>query len=60
MCEVRDLDELVADLDAEPAAEDLAVLLSIVAPARATPHGKSVIEWTVRRRSSAGTAAVRK
>jgi hypothetical protein len=51
---------LAADLDAEPAAEDLAVLLSIVAPARATPHGKSVIEWTVRRRSSEGTAAVDK
>ena len=50
----------VEDLDPEPAAGDLAVLISLVAPARATPHGKSVIEWTVRRPSQTGIAAVQK
>jgi len=50
----------VEDLDERPAAGDLAVLMSLAAPARATPHGKSVIEWTVRRPSESGTAAVYK
>lgn len=50
----------VADLGTEPAAHDLAVLLSVVAPARATPHGKSVIEWTVRKSDRSGVAAVDK
>ncbi|BBX12138.1 hypothetical protein MNVM_12190 [Mycobacterium novum] len=48
----------VDDLDASPGGRDLAVLISLVAPMAATPHGKSVIEWTVKRRSQWGTAAV--
>ncbi|ADT97565.1 Z1 domain-containing protein [Mycolicibacterium gilvum] len=48
------------DLDAAPDAKDLAVLMSLVAPSTATTHGKSVIEWTVRRPSLRGTAAVPK
>lgn len=56
----RDEKAFVTDLDEAPPAEDLAVLISLVAPARATPHGKSVIEWTVRRPSQAGIAAVKK
>lgn len=46
------------DLDAAPDPKDLAVLMSLVAPSSATPHGKSVIEWTVKRPSQRGTAAV--
>ncbi|MED5812902.1 Z1 domain-containing protein [Mycolicibacterium sp. 050232] len=48
----------VTDLAPEPAAQDLAVLLSVVAPARATPHGKSVIEWTVRKPDQIGAPSV--
>jgi hypothetical protein len=48
----------VDDLDKQPAAKDLAILISVVAPARATPHGKSVIEWTTRRPEKAGIATV--
>lgn len=50
----------VKDLDANPDGQDLAVLISVVAPARATPHGKSVIEWTVRRPSMSGQPTVHK
>ncbi|MGE2736100.1 Z1 domain-containing protein [Mycolicibacterium vaccae] len=48
------------DLDAAPDAKDLAVLMSLVAPSSATAHGKSVIEWTVKRPSLRGTATVPK
>ena len=50
----------VTDLDPTPEPEDVAVLISVVAPARATPHGKSVIEWTVRKSDRSGDAAVPK
>ncbi|MBX7452227.1 Z1 domain-containing protein [Mycolicibacterium sp. 3033] len=46
------------DLDSTPEATDLAVLMSLVAPSSATAHGKSIIEWTVKRPSMRGTAAV--
>lgn len=46
------------DLGKNPAAKDLAVLISIAAPATATPHGKSVIEWTTLRPSATGNATV--
>lgn len=48
----------VDDLDAAPGAQDLAVLISLVAPITATAHGKSVIEWTVKRPSQRGVVAV--
>jgi hypothetical protein len=47
-----------ADLPDRPRAADLVVLLSLVAPATATPGGRSVVEWTVRRSSSRGSATV--
>jgi Z1 domain len=46
------------DLPAEPSSHDLVVLFSLVAPATATPHGRSVIEWTVRRKDKMGTPSV--
>ncbi|MEU8606431.1 Z1 domain-containing protein [Actinoplanes sp. NPDC048791] len=46
------------DLGASPDPGDLAVFLSLAAPATATPHGRSVIEWTVKRSGSAGEATV--
>lgn len=47
-----------ADLPERPRAADLVVLLSLVAPATATPGGRSVVEWTVLRASSRGSATV--
>jgi hypothetical protein len=49
---------LAADVPDRPDPGDLAVLISVVAPATATPHGRSVIEWTVRRSGQWGSAAV--
>lgn len=46
------------DLPPTPPAEDLVPLLSLVAPATATPRGRSVIEWGVRRRADRGTPTV--
>ena len=48
------------DLGMAPEAKDLAVLMSLVAPSSATTHGKSVIEWTVKRPSLRGIASVAK
>jgi hypothetical protein len=42
----------------EPSPHDLVALFSLVAPATATPHGRSVIEWTVRRKDLLGTPSV--
>jgi hypothetical protein len=42
----------------EPAAKDLVVLMSMVAPASATPQGRPVVEWTVKRRSQSGAVVV--
>lgn len=47
-----------ADVPDKPKAGDLAVLVSIVAPATATPLGGPVIEWTVRRSAQRGSAVV--
>jgi hypothetical protein len=46
------------ELPKDPSPGDIAVLLSLVAPAGATPHGRSVIEWSVKRRSSWGAPTV--
>ncbi len=48
------------NLSASPEAKDLAVLMSLVAPTSATSHGKSMIEWRVKRPSLRGTPAVAK
>ncbi|WBB96395.1 hypothetical protein O7553_24255 [Solwaraspora sp. WMMA2059] len=37
---------------------DLATLISIAAPATATPHGRSVIQWTVRRGGHEGDPTI--
>jgi hypothetical protein len=47
-----------ADLPPNPDPGDLAVLISLVAPATATPNGRSVIEWTVRRSTQWGSATI--
>jgi hypothetical protein len=47
-----------ADLPAKPDTGDLATLLSIVAPATATPHGRPVIEWTVLRNDQKGSPVI--
>lgn len=47
-----------ADLPSNPHTGDLATLVSIAAPATATPHGRSVIEWTVRRKDQKGTPTI--
>ncbi|MCE3556453.1 Z1 domain-containing protein, partial [Pseudonocardia sp. RS11V-5] len=47
-----------ADVPDRPDASDLAVLISMVAPATATPNGGPVVEWTVRRSSQRGVAVV--
>jgi hypothetical protein len=47
-----------ADLPDNPQISDLATLLSIVAPATATPNGRPVIEWTVQRNDQKGTPAI--
>jgi hypothetical protein len=49
-----------ADLPDRPDTGDLAVFLSIAAPATATPHGRPVIEWKVERSGLRGQAAVEK
>lgn len=46
------------ELDADPDGADLVVLLSIVAPAAATPSGQAFIDWTVRRHTDWGSATV--
>lgn len=57
--DVGDLDTTSGELfPRPPSPQDLAVLISLVAPASATPNGKSVIEWTVRRPSKQGIASV--
>lgn len=47
-----------AQMSKNPEQHDLVVLLSLVAPSTATQHGRSVIEWTVRRTEQHGTASV--
>ena len=47
-----------SSLEQEPAAHDLAVLMAMVAPATATPHGGPVVEWTVNRNSKNGSVVV--
>jgi hypothetical protein len=42
----------------QPEADDLVVLMSMVAPATATPQGRPVVEWTVNRQSQSGTVVV--
>jgi hypothetical protein len=49
---------VASDVPPDPDPCDLAALISVVAPATATPHGRSVIEWTVRRKSQWGSAVV--
>lgn len=47
-----------AELPARPSLGDVAVLISMVAPASATPDGRSVIEWAVRRAAERGSPVV--
>jgi Z1 domain len=47
-----------ADLPSNPHPGDLATLISVAAPATATPHGRAVIEWTVRRKDRAGAPTI--
>jgi len=47
-----------AELPERPEPGDIAVLISLVAPARSTPDGRSVIEWTVRRTAERGSPVV--
>jgi hypothetical protein len=47
-----------SSLAKRPAADDLVVLMSMVAPATATPQGRPVVEWTVKRRSESGSVVV--
>ncbi|RSN29081.1 hypothetical protein DMC61_21465 [Amycolatopsis sp. WAC 04169] len=47
-----------ANLSPNPVPGDLAVLISLVAPATATPTGRSVIEWKVRRSTQRGSATI--
>jgi hypothetical protein len=49
-----------ASLPDEPDPGDLGVFLSIAAPATATPHGRSVIEWQVERKGLRGQVTVDK
>ena len=46
------------ELPERPDPHDLVVLMSLAAPATATAHGRSVIDWTVKRESLRGSAAV--
>ncbi|GGK94393.1 Z1 domain-containing protein [Mangrovihabitans endophyticus] len=47
-----------ADLPQEPDPADIATLISLAAPVTATPHGRSVIQWSVRREAARGDAVV--
>jgi hypothetical protein len=47
-----------SSLEEKPTAHDVVVLMSMVAPATATPQGRPVVEWTVVRRSESGTVVV--
>lgn len=46
------------DLPNDPQLGDLATLISIAAPSTATPHGKPVIEWTVKRKDQTGSPTI--
>jgi hypothetical protein len=49
---------LASSLVDKPAAHDLVVLMAMVAPATATPQGRPVVEWTVKRESQSGAVVV--